>query len=62
MLRKIDNTKMGGSDLGWLKSKFHFSFAEYYNPSNINFGVLRVINDDLVKPGTGFDTHPHRDM
>ena len=62
MLRKIDNTKMGSSDLGWLKSKFHFSFAEYYNPSNINFGVLRVINDDLVKPGTGFDTHPHRDM
>ncbi len=62
MLRKIDNTKMGSSDLGWLKSKFHFSFAEYYNPSNVNFGVLRVINDDLVKPGTGFDTHPHRDM
>lgn len=62
MLRKIDNTKMGSSNLGWLKSKFHFSFAEYYNPSNINFGVLRVINDDLVKPGTGFDTHPHRDM
>ncbi|MFA5577777.1 MAG: pirin family protein [Tissierellaceae bacterium] len=62
MLRKIDNTKMGSSDLGWLKSKFHFSFAEYYNPSNLNFGTLRVINDDLVKPGTGFDTHPHRDM
>jgi len=62
VLRKIDNTKMGSSDLGWLKSKFHFSFAEYYNPSNVNFGVLRVINDDLVKPGTGFDTHPHRDM
>jgi len=62
MLRRIDNTKMGSSDLGWLKSKFHFSFAEYYNPSNLNFGTLRVINDDLVKPGTGFDTHPHRDM
>ena len=62
MLRKIDNTKMGSSDLGWLKSKFHFSFAEYYNPSNINFGALRVINDDLVEAGTGFDTHPHRDM
>ncbi len=62
MLRRIDNTKMGSSDLGWLKSKFHFSFAEYYNPFNLNFGTLRVINDDLVKPGTGFDTHPHRDM
>ena len=62
MLRKIDNTKMGSSDLGWLKSKFHFSFAEYYNPSNLNFGALRVINDDLVEPGKEFDTHPHRDM
>lgn len=62
MLRKIDNTKMGSSDLGWLKSKFHFSFAEYYNPQNMNFGTLRVINDDLVKSNEGFDTHPHRDM
>lgn len=62
MLRRIDNTKMGSSDLGWLRSKFHFSFAQYYNPDNLNFGTLRVINDDLVKPSTGFDTHPHRDM
>lgn len=62
MIRKIDNNLMGSSDLGWLKSKFHFSFANYYNPDNINFGTLRVINDDLVKAGTGFDTHPHRDM
>lgn len=62
MLRKINHQNMGTSDLGWLKSLFHFSFAEYYNPANMNFGVLRVINDDLVKPGTGFDTHPHRDM
>ncbi|MGI1659754.1 MAG: pirin family protein [Desulfitobacterium sp.] len=62
MLRKIENQNMGKSDLGWLKSKFHFSFAEYYNPDNMNFGVLRVVNDDLVKAKTGFDTHPHRDM
>ena len=62
MLRKIESKNMGSSNLGWLKSKFHFSFAEYYNPKNINFGVLRVINDDLVQPDTGFDTHPHRDM
>ena len=62
MLRRIDNTKMGSSNLGWLRSKFHFSFAEYYNPANVRFGVLRVINDDLVLPDTGFDTHPHRDM
>ncbi|WML33556.1 pirin family protein [Clostridium sp. OS1-26] len=62
MLRKIESKNMGSSNLGWLRSKFHFSFAEYYNPDNINFGVLRVINDDLVEADTGFDTHPHRDM
>jgi quercetin 2,3-dioxygenase len=62
MLKKIDSKSMGSSNLGWLRSKFHFSFAEYFNPKNINFGVLRVINDDLINPQTGFDTHPHRDM
>lgn len=62
MLKKIDSNKMGSSNLGWLRSKFHFSFAEYYNPDNIQFGVLRVINDDLINPQTGFGTHPHRDM
>jgi len=41
---------------------FHFSFANYYNPENINFGVLRVLNDDDVLPHSGFDKHPHRDM
>jgi len=62
MLRKIDHTKMGSSNLGWLQSIFHFSFSQYYSPENINFGVLRVINDDQIAPGTGFDAHPHRDM
>lgn len=62
MLKKIESKNMGSSNLGWLRSKFHFSFAEYYNPDNINFGVLRVINDDLVEAGNGFDTHSHRDM
>eukprot|EP00850_Spirogloea_muscicola_P011448 SM000071S21072 [mRNA] locus=s71:237987:239993:+ [translate_table: standard] len=46
----------------WLESRFHFSFAEYYNPSNSGFGVLRVLNDDLVKPHAGFGTHPHANM
>ncbi|KAJ7566726.1 hypothetical protein O6H91_02G116300 [Diphasiastrum complanatum] len=46
----------------WLESRFHFSFAEYYAPKNMEFGVLRVLNDDLVKPRSGFETHPHRDM
>lgn len=45
----------------WLKSQFHFSFAEYNNPRNVNFGVLRVMNDDLVQPKRGFGEHPHRD-
>ncbi|KAL4434154.1 hypothetical protein ABPG75_000595 [Micractinium tetrahymenae] len=45
----------------WLESRFHFSFADYHNPSNTNFGALRVVNDDLVKPKAGFGAHPHRD-
>lgn len=62
MLRKMDSKTMGYSNHGWLRSKFHFSFAEYYNPENIQFGVLRVINDDLINPQTGFGTHPHKNM
>jgi redox-sensitive bicupin YhaK (pirin superfamily) len=62
MIRYIDSKKMGRGLHGWLDSHFHFSFAEYYNPSNMQFGDLRVLNDDIVQPGTGFDTHPHRDM
>lgn len=62
MLRKIDHKNMGSSESRWLKSLFHFSFANYHNPNNINFGVLRVVNDDLVSADTGFDMHPHRDM
>ena len=46
----------------WLISRFHFSFAEYSNPANQNFGVLRVMNDDLVQPARGFGEHPHRDV
>lgn len=62
MLKKLDNRLMGRGNHGWLKSIFHFSFADYYNPENIHFGKLRVINDDLVEAGKGFGLHPHRDM
>lgn len=62
MLKKLDSQNIGSSNLGWLRSKFHFSFSEYYNPDNIQFGVLRVINDDLIGPHTGFNTHPHQNM
>lgn len=62
MIRIVDSRKMGRSELGWLHSLFHFSFAEYYNPENIQFGTLRVVNDDQIEPGKGFDTHPHSNM
>ncbi|MDR2909233.1 MAG: pirin family protein [Oscillospiraceae bacterium] len=62
MLKHVDHAKMGRGQHGWLDSHFHFSFAEYRNPKNIRFGVLRVFNDDIVQAQTGFDTHPHQDM
>ena len=62
MLKKLPKENMGTSNLGWLESRFHFSFAEYINPNNMNFGVLRVLNDDIVHPESGFDTHPHANM
>jgi redox-sensitive bicupin YhaK (pirin superfamily) len=61
-VRRIDYDKMGKADHGWLSSHFHFSFDRYRNPDNVQFGVLRVLNDDTVQPGKGFDPHPHSDM
>ena len=52
----------GSVDLGWLKSNHSFSFGHYYDPKHMGVSALRVINDDVVKPGMGFDTHGHRDM
>lgn len=52
----------GHAKQGWLDSWFSFSFANYYDPERIRFGVLRVINDDIIDPGTGFDMHPHDNM
>jgi redox-sensitive bicupin YhaK (pirin superfamily) len=48
--------------IGWLDSKHSFSFSSHYDPANVGHGLLLVNNDDIVAPGTGFDTHPHRDM
>ncbi|HEY5109182.1 MAG TPA: pirin family protein [Acidimicrobiales bacterium] len=50
------------TDLGWLDSKHSFSFGHHHDPANVHHGVLLVSNDDTVRAGTGFDTHPHRDM
>ncbi|WP_444892027.1 pirin family protein [Microbulbifer sp. TRSA001] len=52
----------GQARFGWLHSKHSFSFGHYYDPNHLGFSALRVINDDTVKPGAGFDTHGHQDM
>lgn len=54
--------KRGAANHGWLQSYHSFSFAGYYDPTKINFGMLRVLNDDSVAPGAGFGAHPHDNM
>lgn len=60
ILHKADTR--GDANHGWLHSKHTFSFANYHNPERMNFGVLRVLNDDTVAAGMGFGTHPHQNM
>ncbi|HEV8386605.1 MAG TPA: pirin family protein [Nitrososphaera sp.] len=56
------NEHYHNDDMDWLSSYWHFSFDQYQDPEKMNFGPLRVFNDDIIQPGTGFGFHPHRDM
>lgn len=60
LIHKADTR--GYFDFGWLKTNHTFSFGNYYDPERVNFGMLRVLNDDIVSPAQGFGTHPHNDM
>ncbi len=60
VLHKADTR--GNANHGWLNAYHSFSFASWYNPDRVNFGALRVLNDDTIAPGMGFGTHPHDNM
>lgn len=62
MIRIIKEQEQYKGENEWLTTYYHFSFAEYYDPNKVNFGPLRVFNDDTIQPGTGFDFHQHQDM
>jgi hypothetical protein len=62
MINVIPSDQRHYADHGWLQTRWHFSFADYRDDENVNWGALRVFNDDVVRGGGGFDLHPHRDM
>ena len=62
MIEKRPFAKLGGANHGWLVTRHHFSFADYHDPKRMQWGRLRVWNDDEIAPDTGFPLHPHADM
>ncbi|MBL8232535.1 MAG: pirin family protein [Bryobacterales bacterium] len=62
MIQIIPSAQRHHQDFGWLSTRWHFSFDSYYDPKNVQWGALRVFNDDVVQPGQGFGRHGHRDM
>jgi len=62
MIKTYPYEQLGLANFSWLNAKHHFSFSDYYNPDKMNFGTLRVINDDIIQAGGGFDMHPHKNM
>jgi redox-sensitive bicupin YhaK (pirin superfamily) len=62
MIDRRPLASLGGANHGWLETKHHFSFANYYDPARMGWGAIRVWNDDAIDPGTGFPPHPHADM
>ncbi|MBK66783.1 MAG: hypothetical protein CMP22_01470 [Rickettsiales bacterium] len=62
MLKIYPKEQLGHAKYSWLNTRYHFSFSNYYNPTRMNFGSLRVINDDIIAAKTGFDPHPHDNM
>lgn len=61
-IEKFPADTRGYANHGWLQANYSFSFANYYNAERMNFGALRVLNDDLIAPSMGFSTHPHQNM
>lgn len=62
MIKIVKSDEHYHNEMDWLSSFWHFSFDQYRDPQKMNFGPLRVFNDDIIQPGTGFGFHPHRDM
>lgn len=62
MITRYPHDQLGHVEFDWLDTRHHFSFGHYHDDKRMGFGTLRVINDDIIAPGSGFDPHPHRDM